>query len=139
MPSLKASLKSSVKKTMSSLNTGQLLKNDSMTNVALVVMVALTVGYLVNKHYQATIFLYIVAAVCYVLCKNLFCALAVSIILTNLLLSMNYFKISENFKEGKDKEEDDEEASSGEASGGGASSDNTAELISDVLDVAKAK
>ena len=91
-----ASLKSSLRKTANSMGANKLMKNDMFTNVALVILVILTFNYLNTRQYQATIFMYIVAVAGYYMCKSLSCGLLVAIVLTNLLISMNYFKISEN-------------------------------------------
>merc|ERR1712086_419528 len=95
-----ASLKSSLRKTANSFGANKLMKNDMFTNVALVILVILTFNYLNTRQYQATIFMYIVAVAGYYTCKSLSCGLLAAIVLTNLLISMNYFKISENFEEG---------------------------------------
>lgn len=97
-----ASLKSSLRKTANSMGANKLMKNDMFTNIALVILVILTFNYLNTRQYQATIFMYIVAVAGYYMCKSLSCGLLVAIVLTNLLISMNYFKISENL-ENKDK------------------------------------
>jgi len=91
-----ASLKSSLRKTANSMGANKLMKNDMFTNVALVILVILTFNYLNTRQYQATIFMYIVAVAGYYMCKSLSCGLLAAIVLTNLLISMNYFKISEN-------------------------------------------
>ena len=84
------------------MGANKLMKNDMFTNIALVILVILTFNYLNTRQYQATIFMYIVAVAGYYMCKSLSCGLLVAIVLTNLLISMNYFKISENL-ENKDK------------------------------------
>ena len=96
-----ASLKSSLRKTANSMGANKLMKNDMFTNVALVILVILTFNYLNTRQYQATIFMYIVAVAGYYMCKSLSCGLLAAIVLTNLLISMNYFKISENLVGGK--------------------------------------
>ena len=101
-----ASLKSSLRKTANSMGANKLMKNDMFTNVALVILVILTFNYLNTRQYQATIFMYIVAVAGYYMCKSLSCGLLVAIVLTNLLISMNYFKISENL-ENKDKKKEE--------------------------------
>ena len=80
-------------------------KNDNMTKFAIFLTVALSIGYLTNKQYEAIIFLYAVAGVMYFICKNVMCSLGISIILTNLLLSMDFFTVTENFAQNliKDK------------------------------------
>jgi len=95
-----ASLKSSLRKTANSMGANKLMKNDMFTNVALVILVILTFNYLNTRQYQATIFMYIVAVAGYYMCKSLSCGLLAAIVLTNLLISMNYFKISENLENG---------------------------------------
>mgnify|MGYP006081161203 CR=1 FL=1 len=103
-----ASLKSSLRKTANSLGANKLIKNDMFTNVALVILVILTFNYLNTRQYQATIFMYIVAVAGYYMCKSLSCGLLAAIVLTNLLISMNYFKISESFKEEPDSKKEKE-------------------------------
>lgn len=95
-----ASLKSSLRKTANSFGANKLMKNDMFTNVALVILVILTFNYLNTRQYQATIFMYIIAVAGYYTCKSLSCGLLAAIVLTNLLISMNYFKISENLENG---------------------------------------
>ena len=99
-----ASLKSSLRKTANSIGANKLMKNDIFTNVALVILVILTFNYLNTRQYQATIFMYIVAVAGYYTCKSLSCGLLAAIVLTNLLISMNYFKISENLENGSKKQ-----------------------------------
>jgi len=103
-----ASLKSSLRKTANSMGANKLMKNDMFTNVALVILVILTFNYLNTRQYQATIFMYIVAVAGYYTCKSLSCGLLAAIVLTNLLISMNYFKISENYKNGGKKPKKEE-------------------------------
>ena len=86
-------------KSMKSMKLNNVYQNNTENNLAIFLIFALTVGYIANKHYEAVIFLYVIAFLAYLLCGKLFCALAISIILTNLLLSLNYFKVTENFKE----------------------------------------
>ena len=99
-----ASLKSSLIKTANSMGANNLIKNDMFTNIALVILVILTFNYLNTRQYQATIFMYIVAVTGYYICKSLSCGLLAAIVLTNLLISMNYFKISENLENGSKKQ-----------------------------------
>lgn len=76
-------------------NITSLLNNSTTQKVLLVIVAALTVGYFINKYYKAIIFLYLTTGLIYSFNKNLNYALAISIILTNLLLSIiNYY----NFK-----------------------------------------
>lgn len=100
---------SSVKSSMSrasvkNIDLSSVYKNNAMNNVALFILLALTIGYVMNKHYQALIFLYVFAVVAFLLCKNLFCALMITIILTNLLITVDFFKPESNL-EGLEKEE----------------------------------
>tara|TARA_Y100000741_G_scaffold34274_1_gene24198 strand:+ start:1670 stop:2092 length:423 start_codon:yes stop_codon:yes gene_type:complete len=81
-------------------NIKNLFKNDYLTNFILFLSIALSVGYLVNKTYHALVLLYVIAALMFLLCKNIACALGISIILTNLFLSLNMIDVKENFKEG---------------------------------------
>ena len=99
---------SSVKSSMSrasvkNIDLSSIYKNNAMNNVALFILLALTIGYVMNKHYQALIFLYVFAVVAFLLCKNLFCALMITIILTNLLITVDFFKPESNL-EGMKKE-----------------------------------
>lgn len=77
------------------------IKFDTLTNILIFLVLALTVGYLTQKNYEAILFLYIFSAVIYLLSKNIALSLGLSIIFTNLLISLNYFNYVENFK-GKD-------------------------------------
>ena len=99
-----ASLKSLLRNSGNSLSANKLMKNDIFTNIVLVILVILTFNYLNTRQYQATIFMYIVAVAGYYICKSLSCGLLIAIVLTNLLISMNYFKISENLENGSNKE-----------------------------------
>lgn len=127
-----ASLKSSLRKTANSLGANKLMKNDMFTNVALVILVILTFNYLNTRQYQATIFMYIVAVAGYYTCKSLSCGLLAAIVLTNLLISMNYFKISENFKEGGVRRGDDRDITK---TGRGTNPILNQRLISDMPDL----
>ncbi len=82
-------------------NMQNVFKNDNLTNFVLFLTIALSVGYLVNKSYHAIVVLYVIAALMFLLCKNVACALGISIILTNLFLSLKIINIQENFVEGK--------------------------------------
>lgn len=96
---MKASLKSlksvTPMKSLKSLTSPKMLNNSTSTNIVLFLYIALSVGYLVNKHYEALIFMYVLSGVLYLFCKNKLCSLGISLLLTNLLLSMNYFKVTE--------------------------------------------
>ena len=75
----------SVKNVSRSLkNVGNIFKNDILTNFVLILTIALSVGYLVNKTYHALVILYVIALLIFLICKNIACALGISIILTNL-------------------------------------------------------
>lgn len=45
--------------------------------------------------------LYVIAALMFLLCKNVACALGISIILTNLFLSLKIIDVKENFEHKK--------------------------------------
>tara|TARA_E500000178_G_scaffold341711_1_gene385972 strand:+ start:666 stop:1199 length:534 start_codon:yes stop_codon:yes gene_type:complete len=109
---------SSVKSSMSrasvkNIDLSSIYKNNAMNNVALFILLALTIGYVMNKHYQALIFLYVFAVVAFLLCKNLFCALMITIILTNLLITVDFFKPESNL-EGLEEEGESTENESNE-------------------------
>ena len=101
---MKASLKSlksvTPMKSLKSLTSPKMLNNSTSTNIVLFLYIALSVGYLVNKHYEALIFMYVLSGVLYLFCKNKLCSLGISLLLTNLLLSMNYFKVTEGLDKG---------------------------------------
>ena len=84
-------------------NVGNVFRNDNLTNFVLFLTIALSVGYLVNKTYHALVLLYVIAALMFLLCKNVACALGISIILTNLFLSLNMIEVKENFDNKKKK------------------------------------
>ena len=71
-----------------------------MQNVLYLVTLALAVSYIMNRQNLALVSLLVIAGGVYMFKKNVVIALGVSIIITNLLLSMNYFKQFEGFKEG---------------------------------------
>ena len=75
-------------------NVENVFKQGVITNFILFLTLALSIGYVVNKTYFALVLLYLLAGLIYLLCKNLACALGISIILTNLFLSLN---VKENF------------------------------------------
>ena len=77
-------------------------RNENLTNFILLLSIALSVGYLVNKTYHAVVLLYVIAGLMFLLCKNVACALGISIILTNLLLSLNLIDTKENFEDKND-------------------------------------
>ena len=100
---------SSVKNVLQSVtsSSNKFLKNDSATYLGIFLIFVLTIGYYVNKHYNAIIFLYLITAVSYLLTKNLLVSLIISIILTNFLISVNFFmdRNSITLKEGNRNEE----------------------------------
>lgn len=98
--SVRNSLKTSRKSL--SLVKNNLMKNDIFTNMLLFIVIALTISYLVNKNYDAIIFLYVVSIVIFYISKNVFYSLLISIILTNLFLSLGYFYINKNVNKNKE-------------------------------------
>tara|TARA_Y100000389_G_scaffold197241_1_gene231450 strand:+ start:232 stop:609 length:378 start_codon:yes stop_codon:yes gene_type:complete len=93
----------SVKNVSRSLkNVGNIFKNDILTNFVLILTIALSVGYLVNKTYHALVILYVIALLIFLICKNIACALGISIILTNLFLSLKIIDVKENFEDKND-------------------------------------
>jgi hypothetical protein len=62
-------------------------------NVLLLIVAALSVSYIMNKQISAFISLLLLSGLAYALSKNIVMSLAISIIFTNLLLSMNYFVV----------------------------------------------
>lgn len=77
------------------------VSSNNMQNVLYLVTLALAVSYIMNRQNLALVSLLVVAAGVYMFKKNVVLALGVSIVVTNLLLSMNYFRQFEGFKEGK--------------------------------------
>ena len=77
-----------------------LVSGNNMQNVLYLVTLALAVSYIMNRQNLALVSLLVVAGGVYMFKKNLVLALGVSIVITNLLLSMNYFRQFEGFKEG---------------------------------------
>lgn len=69
------------------------LSQKTKTNVLLLIVAALSVSYIMNKQISALISLLLLSGVAYILSKNIVLSLALSIIITNLLLSMNYFVV----------------------------------------------
>tara|TARA_B110001452_G_C15238025_1_gene428673 strand:- start:2925 stop:3377 length:453 start_codon:yes stop_codon:yes gene_type:complete len=80
---------------------GKVFNKKNLVNLLYVLTVALSVGYFVNKQYNALVCLGLVAGGIYLFNKNVMYALGISIVVTNLLLSMNYL----NVREGLDKDE----------------------------------
>ena len=100
-----STIKSTIKSTTKTNNNSTSLKNSikSVSNISnnltknnisylgVIFIIVLTIGYFVNKHYNAIIFLYLIGAISYLLTKNVFYSLLISIVLTNFLLSINFF------------------------------------------------
>ena len=84
-----------------SLNVNKYMSNDWKTNLAFFITFALCLGYIMNKHYDALIFLLLSSLLAYYVSKNILIGLLVGIALTNLLLSMNYFRVREGLNHDK--------------------------------------
>ena len=69
------------------------LSQKTKTNVLLLIVAALSVSYIMNKQITAVLSLLLLSGVAYMLSKNIIISLALSIIITNLLLSLNYFVV----------------------------------------------
>ena len=69
-----------------------IISNNVLKNVLYLVSLTLAVSYIINEQSVALISLIVIASGVYVMNKSVVIALFVSIIITNLLLSMNYFK-----------------------------------------------
>ena len=89
--------------------TNELNNNDMITNITIILTIILSIGYISNQQYKALIFMLASALVLYLLCKNVFCALAIAIVLTNLLMSMNLFNEIEATEENKEETENETE------------------------------
>jgi hypothetical protein len=61
--------------------------------VLLLIVTALSVSYIMNKQISAVLSLVLLTGLAYALSKNIVMSLAIAIIITNLLLSMNYFVV----------------------------------------------
>ena len=79
------------------------VSRNNMKNILYLVSLALAVGYVMNRQNIALVSLLVVAGAVYMLKKDVVLALGVSIVITNVLLAMNYFKRFEGFKEGNRK------------------------------------
>jgi hypothetical protein len=77
-----------------------LVSSNNMQNVLYLVTLALAVSYIMNRQNLALVSLLVIAGGVYMFKKNVVLALGISIVVTNLLLSMNYFRQFEGFKEG---------------------------------------
>ena len=69
-----------------------IISNNVLKNVLYLVSLALAVSYIINEQSLALISLILIACGVYIMNKSVVIALFVSIIITNLLLSMNYLK-----------------------------------------------
>ena len=87
--SLKNSLEKSIK-TISNFSN-KISNNNNLYYLGIFILLALTIGYYVNKHYNAIIFFYVIGGIIYLLTKNIFYSLLISILVTNFLLSINFF------------------------------------------------
>ena len=58
--------------------------NSLLTNLAIFVTIAVSISYLAKQHFYALIMLYGVAAIIFLISKNVLMSLALAIILTNL-------------------------------------------------------
>ena len=91
------------------LNLKGVFNNDNLTNFVIFLVFVLSLGYLSNKNFEALVFMFLVGGLLYLVCKNIAGAFGLSIILTNLLLSMNYFRVVENFVKNKEGLQEEEE------------------------------
>jgi hypothetical protein len=69
-----------------------IISNNVVKNVLYLITLALALSYIINEQNVALISLILIASGIYIMNKNVVIALFISIIITNLLLSMNYFK-----------------------------------------------
>ena len=69
-----------------------IISNSVLKNVLYLVSLSLAVSYIINEQSLALISLIVIACGVYIMNKSLVIALFVSIIITNLLLAMNYLK-----------------------------------------------
>jgi|TARA_B110000259_G_scaffold118348_1_gene134642 hypothetical protein len=80
------------------ISFNKLSNNDGITNLVIFVTIALSVGYIMNKNYNALIMLYLLGMIFYLLCENVLCSLGISIILTNILIALNMVNVRENME-----------------------------------------
>ena len=69
------------------------ISHKAKISVLLLIVAALSVSYIMNKQISAFLSLLLLSGLAYALSKNIVLSLAISIIITNLLLSMNYFVV----------------------------------------------
>ena len=79
------------------------INNKLLDNIVVVLTLVLIIGYLSKKKYETIIFFIVISFILFFLFKNITSALIISILLTNLFISLNYF----NFKEGLENREID--------------------------------
>ena len=91
------------------------ISQKTKTNVLLIIVAALSVSYIMNKQISALLSLLLLSGVAYMLSKNIVISLALSIIITNLLLSLNYFVVEglTNNRKAKPQPEDLAKGSTG--------------------------
>ena len=97
-----------------------IFSNNVFKNVLYLVSLALAVSYIINEQSLALISLIAIACGVYLMNKSVVIALFISIIVTNLLLSMNYlntYNVYEGLALKKDKEPSTEETSNKDGSG----------------------
>jgi hypothetical protein len=69
------------------------ISQNTKRNILYVIIVALIVSYIMNNQSLALVSLLFISVLAYMVTKNIIISLVLSIIITNLLLSMNYFVI----------------------------------------------
>ena len=72
-----------------------IISNNVLQNLLYFITLALAVSYVINDHTWAFITLILIASGIYVMTKNIVFALFTSIIITNLLLAVNFFKFND--------------------------------------------
>ena len=85
------------------------INNNLLDNIVVFLTIILIIGYLSKKNYETIIFLICISFILSFLLKNISYALIISILLTNLFISLNYFKVKEgveNIDEDRDENED---------------------------------
>ena len=68
-----------------------IISNNVVKNVLYFITLALALSYIINEQNVALISLILIASGIYIMNKNVVIALFISISITNLLLSMNYY------------------------------------------------
>jgi hypothetical protein len=82
-----------------------IISNNVFKNVLYLVSLALAVSYIINEQNLALMSLILIACGVYIMNKSVVIALFISIIATNLLLSMNYLKESDVIEGMKGKQQ----------------------------------